>query len=111
MEHREIGENRTTEIGEKKMTEAGERRQPRARPAGRQPRNLAARHHAAVVAAEVRRLQRALRAVGPMPRRTLAKESQVDRWREGAFEEAVKEGIAQGKLRELPLDWIESADR
>ncbi len=47
----------------------------------------------------------------PMPRRSLAKASQVDRWREGAFEEAVKEGIAQGKLRELPLDWIESAER
>jgi hypothetical protein len=103
MEHREIGDNETSEPGE--ATEAD------TRPAGRQPRTLAARHHAAVVAAEVRRLQRALRAVGPMPRCSLAKASHVDRWREGAFEEAVREGIAQGKLRKLPLDWIESAER
>jgi hypothetical protein len=79
-------------------------------PDGRR-RSVAARHHAAVVAAEVRRLQRELRAIGPMPRRSLAKASKVDRWREGAFEEAVRVGIRQGKLRELPLGWIESAER
>jgi hypothetical protein len=43
-----------------------------------------------------------------MPRKALAKTTRADRWREGSFEEAVREGIRQGRLRDLPLGWIEA---
>lgn len=65
-------------------------------------------HHATVVRAEVRRLERRLLAIGPMPRAKLAESARAERWHEGSFEEAVSEGIRQGKLRELPLGWLEA---
>lgn len=69
------------------------------------------RHSAAVVAAETRRLQRHLRAYGPMPRARLADISGSRSWREGTFEQAVKQGIRSGKLEQLPLGWLKSTDR
>jgi hypothetical protein len=66
-------------------------------------------HRATVIAAEVRRLERRLRAVGPMPRQKLAETCGADRWREGTFEEAIQEGVRRGTLRHLPLDWIEAS--
>jgi hypothetical protein len=69
------------------------------------------RHSAAVVAAETRRLQRRLRAYGPMPRARLAEISGSRGWREGTFEQAVKEGIRSGKLEQLPLGWLKGTDR
>ena len=65
-------------------------------------------HRATVIAAEVRRLQRQLLAIGPMPRHRLAERCGADRWREGTFEEAIHEGVRLGMLRELPLGWIEA---
>lgn len=67
------------------------------------------RHRATVVTAEVRRLERTLRAIGPMPRQKLAQTCASGRWHEGTFEEALRAGIASGRLRELPLDWVEAA--
>jgi hypothetical protein len=64
------------------------------------------RHHAAVVAAELRRIERQLRAVGPMPRRALAELCGEASWRDGNVTEAVREGIRQGRLKELPLGWV-----
>ena len=69
------------------------------------------RHSAAVVAAETRRLQRHLRAYGPMHRARLAEISGSRDWREGTFEQAVKEGIRCGKLEQLPLGWLKGTDR
>jgi hypothetical protein len=69
------------------------------------------RHSAAVVAAETRRLQRRLRMYGPMPRGRLAEISGSRDWREGTFEQAVKEGIRSGKLEQLPLGWLKGTDR
>ncbi len=65
-------------------------------------------HRARVIAAEVRRLERRLRAIGPMHRDTLAESCGTQRWREGTFEEAIQEGVRLGVLRRLPLGWIEA---
>lgn len=67
-------------------------------------------HRASVVAAEVTRLERRLRAIGPMHRQRLAEACGADRWREGTFEEAIREGVRLGRLRQLPLGWIEAQD-
>lgn len=64
------------------------------------------RHRDRVVAAETRRLQRELRAIGPMPREKLAELCHADRWSEGSLDEAVRAGVRAGKLRELPLGWV-----
>ena len=66
------------------------------------------RRRAAVIAAEMRRLERCLRTIGPMPRTRLAETTDAQRWCEGTFEEAVRLGIREGKLRALPFDWLES---
>jgi hypothetical protein len=65
-------------------------------------------HRATVIAAEVRRLERRLLAIGPMPRAKLAESCGAERWREGTFEEAIREGVRLGTLRQLPLGWIEA---
>jgi len=67
-------------------------------------------HRASVVAAEVARLERPLRAIGPMHRDRLAEACGAHRWREGTFEEAIREGVRLGRLRRLPLGWIEASD-
>lgn len=66
-------------------------------------------HRARIINAEMRRLQRRLLAYGPMPRQRLARDCGAERWHEGTFEEAVREGIRTGKLRQLPLGWVEAA--
>lgn len=68
------------------------------------------RHHACVTA-ETRKLERSLRAIGPMPRSMLARVTHADTWREGSFEEAVREGLRDGRLTELPLGWLKVARR
>jgi hypothetical protein len=62
--------------------------------------------HAAIVAAELRRIERQLRAFGPMPRRALSRSCGERSWRDGSVTEAVREGIRQHRLKQLPLDWI-----
>jgi len=62
------------------------------RSAGRIKRRLE-RHDRAVLAAEVRRLIHELGVGGPMPAPVLA--GRARRWREGAFEEAVRPGVAR----------------
>jgi hypothetical protein len=64
------------------------------------------RHHAAIVAAELRRIERRLREVGPMPRRALSAQCGESSWRDGNVTEAVREGIRQHRLKELPFGWI-----
>ncbi len=61
-----------------------------------------------MIAAEVRRLERRLLAIGPMHRDKLAQSCGTERWREGTFEEAIEEGVRTGALRRLPLGWIEA---
>jgi hypothetical protein len=75
-------------------------RRGRARPDAR------ATHHAAVLAAELRRIEQQLRAVGPMPRQALARSCGENTWRDGNLTEAVREGIRQHRLRQLPFGWI-----
>jgi hypothetical protein len=58
------------------------------------------------VAAELRRIERRLRAVGPMSREALAKSCCENTWRDGNVTEAVREGIRQHRLKRLPLGWI-----
>lgn len=65
-------------------------------------------HRSTVVAAEVRRLQRRLAAIGPMHKRRLARDCGAEHWREGTLEEAISEGERRGVLRRLPLGWIEA---
>jgi hypothetical protein len=66
------------------------------------------RRHDAAVAAEVRKLERSLREFGPMPRRRLADLAGADQWREGTFEEAVSEGVRQGRLQWMPFHWLKA---
>jgi hypothetical protein len=56
------------------------------------------RRHNATLAAEVDKLERHLRELGPMPKERLAELSHADRWREGTFEEAVAAGVREGRL-------------
>jgi len=74
----------------------------------RAPQRAPDEHRALVLAAEVRRLQRWLLAIGPMPRHKLAEACAADRWREGTVEEAIRAGVRSGRLRELPLGWVEA---
>lgn len=68
-------------------------------------------HHQASVTAEVRKLERSLRAIGPMPRSMLARVARAGSWREGSFEEAVQAGLREGRLKELPLGWLKATRR
>ncbi len=63
--------------------------------------------HRAMVAVEAQRLERTLRSIGPMPLDVLARTVDARHWREGTFQEAVREGVRQGRLRQLPLGWVE----
>jgi hypothetical protein len=66
------------------------------------------RHHA-TVSAEAARLERVLRGIGPMPKARLAHSCGAERWRDGTFQEAVREGLRAGRLRQLPLGWLEAS--
>lgn len=66
------------------------------------------RRHDASVAAEIRKLERSLRELGPMPCDRLAHLTHADRWREGTFEEAVAVGVREGRLARLPFDWVKA---
>lgn len=64
------------------------------------------RHHEAVRSAQIRQLVRILSAFGPLPRYSLARICHADHWRDGCLDVAVSEGIRQGKLRQLPFDFL-----
>lgn len=66
------------------------------------------RRHDAVVAAEIRKLERNLREFGPMPKDRLADLTHADLWREGTFEEAVSAGIRGGRLEQMPFHWLKA---
>lgn len=66
--------------------------------------------HRRLIAAESKRLQRELRALGPMPTERLAELCHADHWQEGTLEEAIAEGVRRGELRRLPLGWVASVD-
>jgi hypothetical protein len=65
-----------------------------------------ARHRDAVLSAEIRRLVRLTRAVGPLSRPQLARLAHAERWREGGFEAAVESAIASGELRPLAFGYL-----
>ena len=67
-----------------------------------------AARRAAIVAAELRRVERVLRFYGPMSRATLARRCGEGQWRDGTLEEVVREGIRRRRLKQLPLGWIAS---
>lgn len=64
--------------------------------------------HQAKVSAEIRRLETTLWSLGPMPTDTLAHVSHADQWREGSFEEALREGVRQGRLERMPFGWVKA---
>jgi hypothetical protein len=66
------------------------------------------RRHDASVAAEIRKLERNLRELGPMPSERLATLTHADRWREGTFEEAVAVGVREGRLAWMPFGWLKA---
>jgi hypothetical protein len=66
------------------------------------------RRHEAAVAAEIDKLERSLRELGPMPCDRLANLAHADRWREGTFEEAVAVGVRQGRLAWLPFKCLKA---
>lgn len=57
-------------------------------------------------AAQIHQLVRALSALGPLRRDSLARISHANRWRDGCLDAAISEGIRQGKLRRLPFDFL-----
>ncbi|MGH2849559.1 MAG: hypothetical protein ACRDLP_02985 [Solirubrobacteraceae bacterium] len=59
-----------------------------------------------MLAAEIRRLVRLTRALGPLSRSQLARLAHAERWREGGFEAAVETAIATGELRSLAFDYV-----
>lgn len=63
---------------------------------------------ASIVSAETRRLENRLLAIGPMSREKLAESCGADHWRDGTFQEAVREGIRTGRLEELPMGWLKA---
>jgi len=69
------------------------------------------RRHAATVEAEIRKLERNLLELGPMPRDRLADLAHADRWRDGTFEEAVSVGVRQGRLEWMPFQWLKATRR
>ena len=68
-------------------------------------------HRDAMIEADVRRLVRELRSLGPLSSRTLARRCHAERWDEGAFTEAVRAGLADGKLRALPFGFLAAPPR
>jgi hypothetical protein len=66
------------------------------------------RRHDATIAAEIRKLERNLRELGPMPSERLATLTHAERWREGTFEEAVAVGVREGRLAWLPFHWLKA---
>ncbi|HWC84899.1 MAG TPA: hypothetical protein VG388_00070 [Solirubrobacteraceae bacterium] len=60
--------------------------------------------------ADIRALEANLLFIGPMKRGRLARAVHAESWPDGAFDEAVRQAVRQGKIRELPLDWLK-ADR
>jgi len=67
-----------------------------------------AERRATIVTAETRRLENQLLAIGPMSREKLAHSCGADHWRDGTFEEAVREGIRSGRLQEMPMGWLKA---
>ncbi len=67
------------------------------------------RRHDAAVAAEIRKLERSLRELEPMPSDRLADVARADRWREGTFQEAVSVGVREGRLAWMPFHWLKAA--
>jgi len=66
------------------------------------------RRHDAAVAAEIDKLERSLRELGPMPCERLASLAHADQWREGSFEEAVSIGVRDGRLAWMPFNWLKA---
>lgn len=66
------------------------------------------RRHDATIQAEIRKLERNLRELGPMPSDRLAALAHADRWREGTFQEAVAVGVREGRLARLPFHWLKA---
>jgi hypothetical protein len=66
------------------------------------------RHEAVIVQAEMRRLARELRLIGPMPATRLARCCRAEHWSAGGFTQAVREGVRQGSIRRLPFDYLAS---
>lgn len=64
--------------------------------------------HDACVEAEVRKLERNLRELGPMASDRLAALTHAEQWREGSFEEAVSVGVRQGRLAWMPFRWLKA---
>jgi hypothetical protein len=71
-------------------------------------RSSADSRHAAIVQAEMRRVERELRANVPMPRAALARRCREAASRDGTLEEVIREGIRQRRLKQLPLGWLAS---
>jgi hypothetical protein len=74
---------------------------------GADARQPADRHYQAMLCAEVLRLARELRAVGPLPRATLPRRRHTGRARGRAFDAAVRAGVRRGTLRQRPFDFID----
>jgi hypothetical protein len=68
-------------------------------------------HHRALLSADVRRLALALSPYGILHRDALAALVGAQEWREGAFEQALKEAVRQGVIERLPEGFYGDPER
>jgi hypothetical protein len=68
-------------------------------------------HRVTVGAAVIRVLEANLLFTGPMKRTKLARAVRADSRPHGTFDEAVRQAVRQGKIHELPRDWLTAARR
>jgi hypothetical protein len=69
-----------------------------------------ARHHNAVLQAEVRRLARTLNQYRILHRDTLERACGAEKWHEGGFDSALHEAIKAGALEPLPGGFYRAAE-
>lgn len=74
-------------------------------------RARASRHEEAVVRAEMRRLEKALRPYGILHRDSLRQACGAQKWHEGGFDRALREAVRRGLLEPLPGGFYRDGQR
>lgn len=72
-------------------------------------RSRVSRHEEAVIQAEARRLARALRPYGVLPRDTLERVAGASRWHDGGFDRALSAAVRAGEIEPLPAGFYREA--
>lgn len=68
-------------------------------------------HEQAVLAAEIKRIVRALRQLGVLHRDALGREVRAASWHEGTFERALAAAVSSGQVQRLAFEFYCVEDR